>query len=185
VRYNDHPAATIGASQILLDIYTASIPPLPSIPALDVAGALSIASWYKPKRDVGSTPEPTTPISTTPTSAPLPTQSGPLGLATPQARKPDRSGLHDRRSLEALPPAHTATSSPIDRVAARDRAYGLLQALTKRGDGWNSSEAWFALARAFEESGEDQKAREVLWWCVELEERQAARPWDCMGGYVL
>jgi hypothetical protein len=75
----------------------------------------------------------------------------------------------------------------LDRLAARDRAYGLLSGLTKLGTGWNYSEAWFALARVYEESGQVDKARDVLWWCVELEENRAVRDWRCAaaGGYVL
>lgn len=75
----------------------------------------------------------------------------------------------------------------LDRLAARDRAYGLLNGLTKLGMGWNYSEAWYTLARAYEECGQVDKAREVLWWCVELEEGKAVRWWDCVGagGYVL
>src|SRR5690606_28147400 len=38
----------------------------------------------------------------------------------------------------ALPPPHKATSLPLnDRLAARDRAFGLLSGLTKLGSGWN------------------------------------------------
>jgi hypothetical protein len=74
----------------------------------------------------------------------------------------------------------------LDRLAARDRAYGLLSGLTKLGSGWNYSEAWFALARAYELGGQADKAREVLWWCVELEEGRAVRGWEEVGGgYVL
>jgi len=70
--------------------------------------------------------------------------------------------------------------SPADllsRLAARDRAYGLLSALTKSGAGWDCSEAWFALARAYEESGQVEKAKEALWWVVELEEGRGVRGW--------
>lgn len=86
-----------------------------------------------------------------------------------------------------LPAPHKATSLPLnDRLAARDRAYGLLSALTKLGSGWNCSEAWFALARAYEESGQLDKARNALWWCVELEDGRAVREWAVVGGgYVL
>jgi hypothetical protein len=60
--------------------------------------------------------------------------------------------------------------------------------LTKLGTGWNNSEAWFALARAYELGGQVEKAKEVLWWCVELEEGRAVRGWGEVvggGGYVL
>jgi cargo-transport protein YPP1 len=82
-----------------------------------------------------------------------------------------------------------APDSPeaLNRLAARDRAYQLLSTLTKLGNGWDNSEAWFALARAYEESGQIEKAKEVLWWCVELEDTQPLRRWSCVssGGYVL
>ena len=71
----------------------------------------------------------------------------------------------------------TATPNRLSRLAARDRAYGLLSALTKSGTGWDSSEAWFALARAYEESGQVDKAKESLWWVVELEEGRGVRAW--------
>ena len=54
------------------------------------------------------------------------------------------------------------------------------------GTGWNYSEAWFALARAYELGAQEDKAREVLWWCVELEEGRAVRAWEeAGGGYIL
>lgn len=75
----------------------------------------------------------------------------------------------------------------LNRLAARDRAFGLLSTLTKFGTGWDYSEAWFALARAYEESGQIEKAKEVLWWCVELEDTHPVRSWNHIttGGFVL
>jgi tetratricopeptide (TPR) repeat protein len=74
---------------------------------------------------------------------------------------------------------------PSYAAAARDRAYGLLSTLTKLGTGWDYSEAWFALARAYEESGQIEKAKEVLWWCVELEDTRPIRHWRSLrsGGF--
>jgi hypothetical protein len=84
-------------------------------------------------------------------------------------------------------PQSKTETAQLDRLAARDRAFGLLSALTKLGAGWNYSEAWFALARAYELSGQKGRARDVLWWCVELEEGRALRGWEVVnaGGYVL
>lgn len=75
----------------------------------------------------------------------------------------------------------------LNRLAARDRAYSLLSSLTKLGSGWDFSDAWFALARAYEESGEKDKAVDILWWCVELEDRRPIRHWRNVGprGYIL
>jgi hypothetical protein len=69
----------------------------------------------------------------------------------------------------------------LARLAARDRAYLLLSTLTKLGTGWDCSEAWFGLARAYEASGQVDKAKEVLWWCVELEDSRPLRGWGCVG----
>lgn len=132
--------------------------------------------------------------------------SEPLGLSTaqPAQDKADRrkklttgvaaatsaaeSDAARAKADSELPPPYKASSlPPIDRLAARDRAFTLLSGLTKLGSSWDNSEAWFALARAHEESGQPDKAKEVLWWCVELEEAAAARPWSAVatGGYVL
>lgn len=79
------------------------------------------------------------------------------------------------------------TPENLNRIAARDRAYGLLSTLTKLGNGWDSSEAWFALARAHELGGEIDKAKDILWWCIELEDTRPIRHWKNLGcgGYVL
>lgn len=92
--------------------------------------------------------------------------------------------------LTSLPPSpstpHPSSSSPpedptlLPRLAARDRAYGLLSSLTKSGRGWDCAEAWFALARACEDSGQVSRAREALWWVVELEEARGVRGWECL-----
>lgn len=78
-------------------------------------------------------------------------------------------------------------SRTLNRIAARDRAYGLLAALTKLGSGWDDSEAWFALARAYEESAQVDKAKDALWWCVHLEDTKPIRHWRHVspGGHVL
>lgn len=83
--------------------------------------------------------------------------------------------------------AKVATPVELYRIAARDRAYGLLSSLTKLGSGWDYSEAWFALARAYEEGGQIEKAKGVLWWCIDLEDTKPLRGWRsiCAGGYVL
>jgi len=79
------------------------------------------------------------------------------------------------------------TPEELNRLAARDRAYQLLSTLTKLGSGWDYSEAWYALARTHEEGGQIEKAKEVLWWCVELEDTRPLREWHSVGagGYVL
>lgn len=75
------------------------------------------------------------------------------------------------------------STEALSRLAARDRAYGLLAALTKSGQGWDCSEAWMALARAHELGGQVERAKEALWWVVELEEGRGVREWSVVGGW--
>lgn len=88
---------------------------------------------------------------------------------------------------EAPNPSREGTPEELNRLAARDRAYGLLSTLTKSGSAWDDSEAWLALSRAHEQGGQIEKAKEILWWCVELEDRRPIRHWwnVGLGGYVL
>lgn len=93
----------------------------------------------------------------------------------------------EAKTNEDPPPLDKQSPEYLDRLAARDRAYGLLSALTKLGTAWDDSEAWFSLSRAYEHSNQIEKAKEVLWWCVDLEDRRPARHWWNVGsgGYVL
>lgn len=104
--------------------------------------------------------------------------------------KPILATLPTARSSGTDASAHSESSrspdeSPtlLSRLAARDRAYGLLSMLTKSGRGWDDSDAWFALARVYEVSGQEEKAKEALWWVVELEEGRPVRDWSCAGGF--
>ncbi|KAL8656473.1 MAG: hypothetical protein Q9226_002662 [Calogaya cf. arnoldii] len=99
--------------------------------------------------------------------------------------KPMLATLPTRQPPQTDKPDGTAEGSPtlLSRLAARDRAYGLLSMLTKSGRGWDDSDAWFALARCYEESGQEEKAKEALWWVVELEEGRPVRDWSCAGGF--
>ncbi|TGO10513.1 hypothetical protein BTUL_0133g00200 [Botrytis tulipae] len=166
--FADHPAAIVGLSEILLDIYTEDLLPLPTMPAL----VLPTLSASTPSASTLNTLTQSQPHQPT---LPFPT-SGPLGLPLPTP--PNR---------DMLAASKTNKADKLDRLAARDRAYGLLSGLTKLGSGWNFSEAWYSLARAYELGGQKDKAREVLWWCVELEEGRGLRSWDVIssGGYVL
>lgn len=142
--FPDHPPATIGLCNILLDTYSAP-PPAPITPAI-----------------------PLSPPPSTPTLASLPLL-------------PSSHETHQPKPTTNNPNSDNTTTNPtpdhLSRLAARDRAYGLLSALTKSGSGWDDSEAWFALARAYEESGQVDKAKESLWWVVELEEGRGVRGW--------
>ncbi|KAM0272542.1 hypothetical protein ACHAQH_008678 [Verticillium albo-atrum] len=182
--FPNHPAAIVGLSNILLDVYTEQIRPPPCVPNLSIEDGLSDLDLITST----SIPRITTPV------VGLRTEPLGLGSVNPANAEPQsRSGIiHDkdanREDEETLPAPYKARSLPlIDRLAARDRASGLLTGLTKLGSAWDYPEAWFALARAHEESGLPERAKEVLWWCVELEEGRGVREWRCLGsgGYVL
>lgn len=148
LHFPDHPAAIVGLSNILLDIYCKLVP-------LERGSILDV-------------PTPSSPPSVPPT-----------------ASQPDPPTAH---FTAHTPSAENQLSPPeLNRLAARDRAFGLLSTLTKRGAGWDYSEAWYALARAYEESGQLDKTKEVLWWCVELEDTHPLRSWQnvTLGGFVL
>ncbi|KAK0389189.1 hypothetical protein NLU13_2764 [Sarocladium strictum] len=163
----DHPVAIVGLSNILLDIYSEQILPPPSVPGLPDADPALLTTT---KTDKTSASIPSAPLGLGPTTIST--------LATTPEPVDNQTTLRSQ-----LPSPYKATALPlVDRLAARDRAYALLTGLTRRGDGWNRSDAWFALARAYEESGQPDKAKEVLWWCVELEEATGVREWRCVGG---
>lgn len=65
----------------------------------------------------------------------------------------------------------------------------MLDSLTKLGTGWDCAEAWWGLSRAYEAVGMQERAKQSLWWCVEVEEGSAVRHWREVrggrGGYVL
>ncbi|KAK3302028.1 uncharacterized protein B0T15DRAFT_541739 [Chaetomium strumarium] len=206
--FPDHTSAIVGLSHILLDIYAEKLLPPPAVPGLDLSG-LSLAD----EDNVFTSPTNRTmspaghSINEEGRSKFPPLPSAPLGLGPATNPKPKATAAAKAKPAEAnghtpspstppsdflgpqLPPPHEATSLPLnDRLAARDRAYGLLSGLTKLGSGWNDAEAWLALARAYEESGQVDKARDALWWCVELEDGRGVRDWNVVavgGGYVL
>lgn len=148
----DHPAATVGLCNILLDIYEQKIPGEPSRPSMDIE--VPETEMPKPESFMKSQKDPL--LDDDMTSA--------------------QGGDELRGKTEDL-----------NRLAARDRAYGLLSSLTKLGTSWDDSEAWYALARAHECGGQVEKAKEVLWWCVELEDKRPVRHWRNIGPgtYVL
>ncbi|KAK6822769.1 hypothetical protein PG990_015206 [Apiospora arundinis] len=193
MHYPNHPSAIVGLSNILLDIYSEKLLPPPTIPAIELPDGdpANLNSVGRNTKTLPHHPRAGDEIPTLPNTT--------LGLgnstdendASPNTTKGGPVTNHRHASpsmIEELPAPYKAVSLPlVDRLAARDRAYGLLTTLTKLGTGWNYSDAWFALARAHEESGQVEKAKEALWWCVELEEGLGIREWTCVGigGYVL
>ncbi|KAF2964852.1 hypothetical protein GQX73_g8714 [Xylaria multiplex] len=188
MHYPDHSSAIVGLSNILLDIYNEDLLPPPAIPSISGGLALEETSNNTTNAKKSTSGK---------TKASYIQLTMPLGLGGGTSRNVELPNTEKNRfptqqtsgpvATDGLPAPYKANSLPIiDRLAARDRAYGLLSGLTKLGKGWNYSDAWFALARAHEESGQSDKAKEALWWCVELEEGMGVRDWHCVGvGYSL
>ena len=101
-----------------------------------------------------------------PTSPPVPPSPPP---------PPRRSADRDTEDRDPDP-------AQLNRLACRDRAYMLLSSLTKHGSAVDDAEAWMALARAHELSGELERAKDVLWWVVALDEASGIRAWSALPG---
>lgn len=158
--FPDHPASIISLSSQLLDIYTEAMPAEP--------------------------PQPLLPTQHTTAG------SGANALATTSLPSQFSSITAPASITEQTPatyasPAKEPAPAELNRLAARERAYMLLSGLTRLGSGWDDSEAWLQLARAHELSGQVGKAKEALWWVVELEETRPVRGWRdaAVGGLAL
>ena len=163
----DHHDAIVNAANVMLDIYRQAVPAERSLSVTLSPSANSKANsnaQILTGQDIVSSP-----TSTRPKTQNGSARSGPSGKSH-----------HQTRPSELSP-------EELNRLAARDRAYSLLNNLTKLGAGWDSGEAWYALASCYEESGQLEKAKECLWWCVELEDTRPLRPWGKVsaGGMVL
>ncbi|KAK4569963.1 hypothetical protein LTR86_002933 [Recurvomyces mirabilis] len=164
--FPDHADGIIGISNLLMDIYEQKMPAEPPQPPL-----------YQPTSSSNSLLPNSTAQHNTPTTQPSATAGSHLA-------SPGRSAPPPRNSSSKRDPS----PAELNRLAARDRAYMLLSSLTKLGTGWDLPEAWLVLARAYELSGQLGKAKEALWWVVELEEGRGIRGFEGVlggGGYVL
>ncbi|OJJ48870.1 hypothetical protein ASPZODRAFT_139827 [Penicilliopsis zonata CBS 506.65] len=149
-RFPDHPKATVGLANLLLDVWEQKIPSEPAHSTLEFdLSALSLLSEHNKSAHLG-----------------------------------EKAATDAQGGILSLPVSSDDEPKYLNRLAARDRAYALLSALTKLGSSWDNSEAWFALARAYEASGQVEKLKEVLWWCVELEDRRPLRHWSNIGSNV-
>ncbi|KAJ6130585.1 hypothetical protein N7512_003365 [Penicillium capsulatum] len=161
LRHADNPTATIGLANLLLDVWDQTLPPEPSNADvdLDISRTSLLAEATKPK--------------------------------TAKAVSADEFNVPDvaekPKPTEASASPHDVDPRHLHRLAARDRAYGLLSSLTKLGSSWDNSDAWYALSRAYEAGEQIDKLKEVLWWCIELEDRRPIRHWSNIGSglYVL
>lgn len=161
-RQADHPTATIGLANLLLDIWDQTMPLESSIAEVDL--------HFSRHSLVTETSDPKSAKAVSMDELKKKSESA----KTPQPTEPSTS-------------AHDVDPKHLHRLAARDRAYGLLSALTKVGSSWDNSEAWYALSRAYEAGEQVEKLKDVLWWCIELEDRRPIRHWSNIGSglYVL
>ncbi|PGH23392.1 hypothetical protein AJ80_02502 [Polytolypa hystricis UAMH7299] len=178
--FPDHVRATIGLCNLLLDMYDETLPA--EEPEPDIAAELSAFSLFPPVKlkendddddDDDGEDDDNWPL---PASEPVDAKSTTAGSSSSLLSSKKKKKKKQKDTPEYL-----------NRLAARDRAYGLLSTLIKLGTAWDDSEAWFALSRAYEQGEQIEKAKEVLWWCVELEDRKPVRHWWNLGsgGYVL
>ncbi|CCU76693.1 /filamentation protein [Blumeria hordei DH14] len=188
--FRDHPSAIVGLSGILIDIYTQELLPPPSIPTItppDNIFPSSSTSNVTVRQSLKSSL--ISQRSSTIQIAPARPLGFPVTIKSSitAERQPKHVDLGSGTCVSREFSHKDPSTFFLDRLAARDRAFGLLRTLTNTGVSWNCSEAWFALARAYEESGQLEKTREALWRCVELEESKGVRSWGVAGsgGYVL
>lgn len=162
--FPDHPSSIISLSSQLLNIYTEEMPaepPQSHLPAQHTTSGPatnSLAATSVPSQSSSTSRLP----ETVPASGAVPTNASASTHKDP-------------------------APAELNRLAARERAYMLLSGLTRLGTGWDDSEAWLELARAHELSGQVGKAKEALWWVVELEETRPVRGWRdvAVGGLAL
>jgi len=155
--YPDHASGIVGLSNILLDYYEKKVDLAKKVDHGRSFGAPAASRPFKEEDILGS-------------------------------MTPSQEHLQDPFSTQATSSEDLKkTPENLNRIAARDRAYGLLSTLTRLGSAWDNSEAWFALARAHELGGEVDRAKSILWWCIELEDTRPIRHWKNLGcsGYVL
>lgn len=186
IHYADHPTAITGLSNLLLDVYTEELPPvshdpvlqLPTVNGLSAASPNALQSTVKTTKHSFGLNTLTVLLQTAPLGQPCPIPNHVPHSQPPRLQHVPKSTLNPRSE---------SSTEYMNRLACRDRAYGLLNGLTKLGTGWNNSEAWYALARAYELSGQPGKQRDSLWWCVELEEGRPVRDWSVLntGGFAL
>jgi hypothetical protein len=127
------------------------------------------------------------------------TAANSLALTSVPSHSSSNSRVQGAAPASEAAQTHTHTPGPstpskkdpapaeLNRLAARERAYMLLSGLTRLGSGWDDSEAWLELAKAHELGGQVGKAKEALWWVVELEETRPVRGWRdvAVGGLAL
>lgn len=162
----DHPGAVLGLSGLLLDLYEQRIPaepPSASSKLLETANESQVHARIHSDRPFLDALHETV-------------DGEPKDIAPPDGIDQRDNTLKTGLNLpgEAVT---DATPAELNRIAARARATGMLSALTKLGESWADSELWYVLARAYELSGQNARAKECLWWVIKLEDAKPLRPW--------
>ncbi|KAG0374285.1 hypothetical protein BGX24_010588 [Mortierella sp. AD032] len=88
----------------------------------------------------------------------------------------------------ALAPYHAACLTRVGRsyldAGSYEMAEGILESTTK-SLGWDNAEAWFYLGKVFEATGRLTRAKECLWYALDLETSRPARSFtDALPRYV-
>jgi len=163
----------VGVADLLLDIYKEVIPPdVPDQPLPDFLEGVDLRG---PEPALAS---PTTLPLAPPSLSRAATATSLGGIASAPTLP---ATLNGAPTVSTEGAGREAEPDELNRLAARDRAYFLLSTLTKLGTGWDYSEGWMGLARGLEESGQVERAKEVMWWCVELEDSRPVRGWEVLG----
>ncbi len=117
-----------------MDIYSEKLPLPPSIPGLNLAGGFGLTLSDSDSIITSATE---LVVRTKPGTPPI-LSSEPLGLGKSRPKKQEtkvNGGIPALGNDDAqLPPPYKATSlPPVDRLAARDSAFGLLSTMKKLG----------------------------------------------------
>ncbi|KAI8605462.1 hypothetical protein EDD21DRAFT_363470 [Dissophora ornata] len=89
----------------------------------------------------------------------------------------------------ALAPYHTACLTIVGRsyleAGSLEMAESILESTTK-SQGWSSAEAWFYLGKVFEASDRLKRAKECLWYALNLEQSRPIREFtDALPRYLV
>ncbi|KAF9368002.1 hypothetical protein CPC16_005807, partial [Podila verticillata] len=78
-------------------------------------------------------------------------------------------------ALEAYHPASlTRVGKSYFEAGSLEMAESMLDAAT-RSQGWDNAEAWFCLGKVFEDTNRLARAKECLWYALDLEASRPAR----------
>lgn len=158
----DHPQAIVSLTTLLLDMEPSFLTPLapPPEPPVDVPGEIPAEIIALTQMD--------TPVESWDPKFDLPPE-----------------GAEEDPPVSVLPAVIPLSEATLDKVAARNRAIGLLEKLVTTGRGWDLAEGWFLLAQALLKAGEIERAKQALWRVVDLEDSNGVRRWGSCARFVM